>query len=534
MYDSNEGNYLSAVLQAERDINQLSARRGVLANIPELSLVIRNVSSSGTREEAVRGLEEEGVSVILPSPSQTRLQVGGQEVEVGVSHRVTALAYLHTINMTSRTELLHVLPILRNDSQSLEMLQQLELQADLYPRLSLLPGVIHSPTLYTRSDTQDLVAAIIRQCVLVSQCDILVISLDHLDLLLQASLRTSLALSRWWVVEATQHEAAITAAISKAAQPTILTVEYVGHKREQFIMERFLASQRPLQGSVYREWAAYNTMVRLHRVLADLRASRQDWTDLNIEKSLSREAVEDRQDRFVLMSYKGQQTEVVTVPDIDWLMLGVLEVTKTDLLYNEMRSLSLTRQEVERMYEREKAECPEPEFVVSVTGSGVTPPADLQYSLLTLPEVLILPVSGQVKLSLYCPATTINYTCSLGSQPRENRDARGDMTCVLRRLVRRHKRGLTEEMSKIRTSVRGVVEDWQDLTPSVIGCYSSIAGNVTQAGTLSLPLSLSGCDFCFYFFASYNLSVSPGVCTPGCLMGTVGSCATLLTQVSLH
>ena len=63
LYGSNEGNYLSSVLQAEREINQLSASHGILANIPELSLELRNVSFE-TREGAIRRLgEEEGLSV---------------------------------------------------------------------------------------------------------------------------------------------------------------------------------------------------------------------------------------------------------------------------------------------------------------------------------------------------------------------------------------------------------------------------------------------------------------------------------------
>ena len=96
---------------------------------------------------------------------------------------------------------------------------------------------------------------------------------------------------------------------------------------------------------------------------------------------------------------------------------------------------------------------------------------------------------------------------------------------------------MREEIGKIKSEVTAIVEEWQELTPRVIGCYSSIAGQTSPLSPLppSLPLTslLPGCDFCFYFFSRYNISVSPGACSTGCLMGTIGSCATIISQVLL-
>ena len=505
----------------------MTAGPGFLTNIPALDLRLRNVSSETSEDTIRRLVEEEAVSVFLGSGSVTSLLVGGEEVEAGASVQVTARAYLHTINTTSLSpHQLHILPVLKNDSRSVGLLEELELQSGLYPRLSLLPGLVHSPTLYTRSDTQDLAAAIIRQCVLVTSCELLVLSLDHLDLLLQSVAGTSLAHSRWWVVEVGQYGDSIREMMRHLAQPSILSLAYVGDKEEQFIMERFLSYQDPVRGSVYEEWSAYNTVVRLHRVLAQLTANRQDWTDRNIAEAFKMR--EDRRDRFVMMTFKNKETEVVTVPDINWLVLGVLEVSDMDLMYEDVRTMSLTREEMERMYESVKAECPEPEFVVVVTGRGVTPGSEVRYSLSSLPEVLILPVSGEVVLTISCPATT-TFTCRQETPARPGGE---DLSCVLEVEDRRPRRDLREEAGAIQDSVVEVVEAWQQLTPSVIGCYSSLAGNTVP--TLPISLQLSGCDFCFYFFGSYNLSVSPGVCSPGCLMGTVSSCATILTQVMLQ
>ena len=463
----------------------MSAGPGFLSTIPELGLRLRNVSSE-TSEETIRRLEEEeGVSVFLGSGTVTSLLVGGEDVEAGASLMVTARAYLHTINRTSHSpHQVHILPVLKNDSRSVKLLEELELQSGLYPRLSLLPGLVHSPTLYTRSDTQDLAAAIIRQCVLVTSCELLVLSLDHLDLLLQSTAGTSLAYSRWWVVEAGQHEDSIREMMRHLAQPSILSLAYVGDKEEQFIMERFLSYQDPVRGSVYEEWSAYNTVVRLHRVLAQLTAHREDWTDRNIAEAFKTEMRKDRRDRFVMMTFRNKDTEVVTVPDINWLVLGVLEVSDMDLMYEDVRTMSLTREEMERMYEKVKAECPEPEFVVGVTGGGVTPPSEVRYSLPSLPEVLILPVSGKVRLIVSCPATTTSFTCRQETPAWPGGE---DLSCVLEVEGGRPRRGLREETGAIQDSVVEVVEAWQELTPSVIGCYSSLAGNTVP----TLPISLT-------------------------------------------
>ena len=90
-----------------------------------------------------------------------------------------------------------MLPLLRNDSQSRSLLAELELQAQHFPRLNLLPGLVYQPTNYTRSDTLDLKAAMMKACVVVSQCEILIISLDQLGLLLRSTMKTSLSSSRW-------------------------------------------------------------------------------------------------------------------------------------------------------------------------------------------------------------------------------------------------------------------------------------------------------------------------------------------------
>ena len=42
--------------------------------------------------------------------------------------------------------------------------------------------------------------------------------------------------------------------------------------------------------------------------------------------------------------------------------------------------------------------------------------------------------------------------------------------------------------------------------------------------------SVAGCDFCLYFFATYNVSAHPNVCVGGCALGTVGACTSLIGE----
>merc|ERR1711935_291258 len=59
-----------------------------------------------------------------------------------------------------------------------------------------------------------------------------------------------------------------------------------------------------------------------------------------------------------------------------------------------------------------------------------------------------------------------------------------------------------------------IIGHWKDLLPSAVGCFTSVAG----------------CDFCYYFLATYNLSLSPASCNGGCSLSVVGSCTALLSD----
>ena len=399
--------------------------------------------SSPSREAAIRRLEEEEeISVFLGHHGTTSILVTGSSgqttVEVGARDSSTALAYLQAISRQSEygeEEEVSILPVLREDSQSRALLAELELEVQHFPRLSLLSGLVYSPTNYTRSDALDLTAAMMKACVLVSQCDILIISLDQLGPLLRSTMKTSLASSRWWLMEAMEaarSEDVLTELASLGQQPAMFSLQYTGERREEEVMARYLT----YPGSQYTDWLAYNTVLRLHRALAQLRSDRADWSEENIVEALSQQrARRDRTDTFALLSFRMPGSEVITLPDIPWLVRAVVEVTDTGVEYEELKTISLTRREVETLYETVKADCPSPEFVVRVAGSGVVPSSQHNFSLSSLPGVLILPAAGQLSLSLSCNnSSQTTYTCA----PVRDSDNThlGDTTCFLFRQSR--------------------------------------------------------------------------------------------------
>ena len=55
---------------------------------------------------------------------------------------------------------------------------------------------------------------------------------------------------------------------------------------------------------------------------------------------------------------------------------------------------------------------------------------------------------------------------------------------------------------------------WSSLAPEIFSCTTSIVG----------------CDFCFYYLSTYNLSVAPAACVGGCSLGAFGSCSKLVSS----
>ena len=97
---------------------------------------------------------------------------------------------------------------------------------------------------------------------------------------------------------------------------------------------------------------------------------------------------------------------------------------------------------------------------------------------------IILPAFGGIQVSMTCgQERDFEYTCIPSHVDI------GDLTCIVlqkkNQLIDRRRRSVEEnheensisaELQIIKTEFAGVIEEWQDMAPSVIGCYSSVAG----------------------------------------------------------
>ena len=169
-----------------------------------------------------------------------------------------------------------------------------------------------------------------------------------------------------------------------------------------------------------------------------------------------------------------------------------------------------------------------PEMVsVSVPRTILTPRRNelYGYSLDGFPRMAIFPVQSGIRVRLECASdissaetkAAIEYACV------PNNDD-GDLTCLVStppppppaRSRREVSNTRADSQPAILSKVRGVFSDafsaWRGMVPSALSCTGSLAG----------------CDFCLYFFATYNVSAHPNVCLSGCALGTVGSCTSLI------
>ena len=120
---------------------------------------------------------------------------------------------------------------------------------------------------------------------------------------------------------------------------------------------------------------------------------------------------------------------------------------------------------------------------------------------LPLPASLLLPTAGGLAVQLECGAASRGLTCR-PAQPGNVLSCRVRATNQAR--ARRALPSVGEEVTSL-------LDSWEALVPGVVGCYASLAGR----------------DFCFYFLATYNISITPAVCNPSCALGVVKNCATL-------
>ena len=140
-----------------------------------------------------------------------------------------------------------------------------------------------------------------------------------------------------------------------------------------------------------------------------------------------------------------------------------------------------------------------------------------------VPDVLILPAQKGISVSMQCDqkqAMTVHCVPKKFNQ--------GSLTCSLA------SGSPSIAASVVKSKRSAVVKDsnlislktlWQDLNKNTRPIWSSLAPEIFSCTT-----SIAGCDFCFYYLSTYNLSVAPAACVGGCSLGAFGSCSKLISS----
>lgn len=131
---------------------------------------------------------------------------------------------------------------------------------------------------------------------------------------------------------------------------------------------------------------------------------------------------------------------------------------------------------------------------------------------------LILPAQRGISVSLQC---SLQASITAHCVPRKFNQ--GSLTCRMASestpstAAVKSKRSIVDSNGSLATLWKdwnkNVKPIWSDLAPSVFTCAASLAG----------------CDFCFYYLATYNLSVAPAACVGGCSLSTFGSCSGVIS-----
>jgi hypothetical protein len=279
---------------------------------------------------------------------------------------------------------------------------------------------------------------------------------------------------------------------------------------------------------VYLEALAYSTVNDLHVAFTK---SQIDMRSVGrIMQAVRRTS--DTEAVAASLTYYGKLPSIL--PLANWMV--------TDLIYFPAEKVHQPRVETVHTHPLAKSEleallaettalgrgqCKQPGIKLWLHPSIILPHFSLNYeSLADFPEMLILPAQKGISVSLKCGlASSITAHCV----PRKFNQ--GDLTCQLsttwpvasmieesdikRRSVEDDENSSTSLfslktlLSEFNKKIRPI---WSSLTPDVFSCSASIAG----------------CDFCFYYLATYNLSVAPAACVGGCSLGTFGSCSKLV------
>merc|ERR1719422_880367 len=460
------------------------------------------------------------------------------------SYNTLSLAYLHLINTTTHDRVT-ILPVLRDSQDSSDLYSAIVHSVKQYPRIVLLSPVIYTITDYPRSDAFQVISSIGQVINQGQDPQILILSPEDLpDILGMTHVNPTLNDRRWFAVEAAGFEDDIRANFrgrKMTSQISLTTLSFLGHDdsemthtelRNNFLNEAFQKDE--IKGTVYEEYLAYEAMVKLHKAFRE----HQRNTDIDFSTSIDRffgfkNNSSKRQEMFAAMFLMPEGgDEVYFIPRLKWLVEGIVTVSESSAYYKEVATSPLTKSELKSIHLDKRQDCLSPTITINILPTIFLPKTELSYTLDTFPTALILPIGEGVGVAIHCADAQYTFTCrptattdrelaciTSKSQSTTNskhkrevtRDTEGKSSAAQNATIEENKKALIETASD---GFEDVIGHWKDLLPSAFTCFASVAG----------------CDFCYYFLGTYNISLSPAACSGSCSLSVVGSCTGLMTE----
>ena len=444
------------------------------------------VSQDAAKKIAAKNITHDEVALVA-SPLYQGTQQHLRSLQPDTT--VTSSAYLSLINSTiGDTKSIRVVPVMRDTEgeRGEDLYSLLVASARHYPRLRLTNPIVYSRSNYSRSDAFQVVNSLgdteAGSVILALSTDILpdILSVTHIN--------PELNTRRWVAVSASHLASDLQAGgrgRSLSLDTRLTTLAYLGHSEDEELRQNYLRSSDASEsGSVYVKWLLYKAV----------------WdavTNTHYGQSVDADQIQD--DIFVSLSLKTNN-DVYTIPELPWLAEEVVTLTGENVVVDKIKSVNIN---LGAIWESVQPQCAEARLHYSAPGGLYMGPASLSIPLTEDGEleagVLIAPLISEVSMSVTCRDEIITFSCKLR---QTSTDSPGDVGCETRTGEMRRGRDLDElreieekevsaELSSVIHSSKKTTEDflqdaaenfdsiigsWQKLTPSVVGCFSSLAG----------------------------------------------------------
>ena len=441
------------------------------------------VSQHGARKIALKKITHDEVALVA-SPLYQGNQPNLRSLQP--DPMMISSAYLSLINSSIEdTESLRVVPVMRDaEGESGEDLySRIVTSARHFPRLSLTNPLVYSRSNYSRSDAFQVVNSL---GATEAGSLILALSTDILqDILSVTHINPELNTRRWVAVSASHLAPGLRAGgrgRSLSLDTRLTTLAYLGHSEDEDLRQTFLRSSDASESSsMYVNWLLYKAV----------------WNAAMNSQGILKNEDQIHDDVFVSLSLKTNN-EVHTIPEMPWFAEEIVTLTAANVVVDKIKSVNV---DLGAILESVQPQCPEAMLHYSSPGGLYMGAASLSFPLTEDTEleagVLMAPLTSEVSMSVTCQDEMITFSC----KPRETSgDFAEDVSCETRTGDKRRGRELdreveeeevSEELSSVIHSSKKTTEDfiqdaaenfnsiigsWQKLTPSAVGCFSSLAG----------------------------------------------------------